>query len=158
MMSRLSLDVDMTEVADGLTALFLQRLPRACLGAKAGLDPEKTRLMMQVIPECPDGRAFEKQIFMGSGAHSERDCGLLFGKLREALSTLSGMQQNGMMGYEFDEDSDRKDAEMLEAIVRDMAMALTGREIDFRSITTGTRPVACNLGFSERLTRASSAD
>jgi len=129
-MSRLSLDVDITEISDGLAALFLRRLPRTCLEAKVGLDPEKTRLLMQIIPEQPDGHAFEKQIFMGSGAHSERDCGLLFGKLREALSVLSGMQQNGMMGYEFDEDSDRKDTERLEAIVRDMAMALAGREIE----------------------------
>lgn len=117
---------------ENMVIRFLRRLPFACHEAKVGLDPKKTRLTMRVIPEQPEGHAFEKQVFMGGGAHSERDCGLLFGKLEEALTVLSGMQQNGLMGYEFDEDSDREDGERLEAIVRDMAMALTGKEINLK--------------------------
>lgn len=108
---------------------FLRRLPDAC--RKVGLDSEKTELMMRIIPERSDGHAFEKQIFMGAGERSVLNCGLLFGRLDEALSVLSGGQQNGGMGHEFDEESDRECDERLEAIVRDMAMALTGKEIDF---------------------------
>lgn len=125
-----NINVEEISADKNIIVKFLQRLPSAC--REVGLDPEKTELIMRIIPERPDGHIFKGQIFMGAGEHSMLNCGLLFGRLEEALSILSGMQQNGGMGSEFDEDSDRKGDERLEAIVRDMAMALTGKEIDIR--------------------------
>lgn len=117
--------------AEDLVVRFLRRLPVAC--QQAGLDPRKARLLIGVVPEQPEeGHAFGRPIFMGSGPRSELHCGLLLGKAREALSLLSGQQQNGGMGSDFDEGFDREATERIEAIVRDMAMALTGRAIDFK--------------------------
>ncbi len=130
-------DYTVAEVADcakGRLVRFAQNLPAACLDAKVGLSPKTTRLLVHIMPEEPDNHAFKDPIFMGGGAYSVRDCGLLLGKVNQALSLLSGMQQNGGMGTAFDEDEDREGAERIEAIVRDVAMALTGKKIDF---TTG---------------------
>jgi len=116
--------------AEDLVIGFLRRLPRPA--ELAGLDPARARLLIAVVPDEPEGHAFDGPIPMGAGARSELGCGLLIGKVREALSLLSGQQQNGGMGSGFDEAGDRAASERIEAIVREVAMALTGRGIDFR--------------------------
>jgi len=115
---------------ENLVIGFLRRLGHPV--AQVGLDPGRARLLVGVVPDEPEGHAFDGPIFMGSGAHSELGCGLLLGKVREALSLLSGQQQNGGMGSGFDEAEDRAAAERIEAIVREVSMALTGKAIDFR--------------------------
>jgi len=117
-------------LAEDLVIGFLRSLPHPV--ARAGLDPGRAHLLIGVVPERPEGHAFDGPIFMGAGAHSELSCGLLLGRVREALSLLSGQQQNGGMGSDFDEAGDREAAERIEAIVREVAMALTGKAIDFR--------------------------
>lgn len=130
-MSELCLDdLSVAEAADEpLVRFFLTRLPEAC--RRAGLDPESTKLLVHIVPERPEGFAFPDRISMGSGANSVRDCGLLLGRVTEALSLLSAAQQNGGMGGDFDDGFDREARGRIEAAVRDVAMALTGRGIEF---------------------------
>jgi len=66
------------EAVGGQLAKFLRRLPEAC--RRAGLDPERTKLLVHVLPERSEGFAFPEQISMGCGANSARDCGLLLGQ------------------------------------------------------------------------------
>jgi len=111
-------------------ARFARRLPEACLEAGVGLDPARARLLVHVIPERPEGHAFSAPIFMGSGAHSARECGLLLGRVTEALSLLSANQQAGLASL-VPPRSQGPNERQIEAIVRDMAMALTGKRIEF---------------------------
>ena len=117
------------EAVGGQLAKFLRRLPEAC--RRAGLDPERTKLLVHVVPERPEWHAFSRPMSMGSGAHSVRDCGLLLGRVTDALSLLSAAQQNGGMGHDFNHGFDRYARGRIEAAVRDVAMALTGRRIEF---------------------------
>jgi hypothetical protein len=121
-------------------AKVLRRLPEAC--RRAGLDPERTKLLVHVVPERSEGFAFPDRISMGSGANSVRDCGLLLGQVTDALSLLSAAQQNGGMGHDFDHGFDRWAGGRIEAAVRDVAMALTGRRIEFDPPAAPPKPPA----------------
>ena len=66
---------------------------------------------------------FDSQIFMGSGDYALRQSAILKSRLEAALSTLSGAQQNGGMGYAFNEESDRKDKAFIFNVVGAVAMA-----------------------------------
>jgi hypothetical protein len=79
------------------------------------------------------GRLFDEMIFMGRGDYSARDCALLTNRLDQALSYLSGIQQSLFdLGTE---ENIRKAEEPIYDIVRDIAMALTGKEIEFKEST-----------------------
>ncbi|KKM95021.1 hypothetical protein LCGC14_1192520 [marine sediment metagenome] len=114
--------------SDGFLLKFLKNLPKECVAAKIGLNPSKDRLLIHILPSEERPGDFDKQIFMGSGNHSVRAMGLLHGLIEEALITLSGKQQNGLMGYAFDHESDQEDEIKLDDIVRKVAICLTGKE------------------------------
>lgn len=88
------------------------------------VDPEWDKL---------DGRLFNEIVFMGAGDYSERACALLLNRLESAISHLSGIQQSLFdLGTE---ENIRKAEEPIYDIVRDIAMALTGKEIEFKDST-----------------------
>lgn len=118
------------QLSDGFLARFLKDLPQECVAAKVGLNPDKDKLLVYILPSEERPGDFDKQIFTGSGNHSVRACGLLYGLIDKALTTLIGMQQNGLMGYGFDHESDKKDEAELDEIVRKVAMCLTGNEYE----------------------------
>ena len=70
-------------------------------------------------------------IFLGSGDCSLKQREILLGRVQDALDHLGGAQQNGLQGSEFDEASDKQATQFIENVVRDVAMALTGKEILF---------------------------
>ena len=74
------------------------------------------------------------QISMGNchQASSEGHVLRMFDILRNAFITLSGEQQNGGMGYPYDEKEGAKAKIIIEDAVRDIAMGLTGLQIRFR--------------------------
>jgi len=73
------------------------------------------------------------QIPMGNSmpASSEGRMLQLYRILEEAFATLSGEQQNGGMGYPYNEEEGAKAKVIIEDAVRDIAMGLTGLEIRF---------------------------
>jgi len=81
----------------------------------------------------------KKQLFMGNGDHSTAECYDLITKLMEAFETLSGIQQIPHCGdskpifdrYEVEAEDGKEDIEM---IVKEIAMALTGKKIKFLEI------------------------
>lgn len=78
-------------------------------------------------------RNFDKQIFMGCSSKDsseEREMTLLR-LILDGFNTLCGKQQNGLQGSKFDKREDELSQEKLETITRDVAMALTGMEIEF---------------------------
>lgn len=77
-------------------------------------------------------RLFDQMLFMGGGDRTLKLMKTLAARLDYAFTALSGFQQNGIQGNEFDNQTDANDKEHLENVVRDVAMALTGREIDFK--------------------------
>lgn len=75
-------------------------------------------------------------LFMGNGSVSADHCSKLEGRLRETFSILSGAQQpphsRSEEEAEFAEKEYKKDIQNIEDFVRDIAMAFTGYEIDFK--------------------------
>lgn len=73
------------------------------------------------------------QIPMGNGmpASSEGRMLQLYKILSEAFTELSGEQQNGGMGFPYDEKAGREAKIVIEDAVRDIAMGLTGLGIRF---------------------------
>lgn len=78
----------------------------------------------------PVERLFDSMYFDGRGDYSARDSAILLARLRDCFSTLSGLQQGA-------EDENGKFTRRLENVARDIAMALTGKEIQFVERTDG---------------------
>ncbi len=74
---------------------------------------------------------FDEQIFMGGGERSERDCKRLRSMLKTALTYLSGQQQNGLQGAEYDVGWEREAQASMEAIVANIGLAITGKIVTF---------------------------
>lgn len=65
----------------------------------------------------------DKYLFMGAGWHSTVLKNRLHRRIESAVSALGGMQQNGGMGTEFDEESDKKDKQTLKEVALDVLTA-----------------------------------
>lgn len=63
-------------------------------------------------------------LFMGAGWHSLVNRNKLIKRIVLATSTLGGMQQNGGMGTEFNEESDKEDKQLLKEVALDVLTAL----------------------------------
>lgn len=78
---------------------------------------------------------FNKQIFLGNGEHSKKDCDKLKELLNEAIITLSGIQQPMPCTSEYDVKQEKQEIKQyqneIENTVKDIAMALTGKNINF---------------------------
>lgn len=81
------------------------------------------------------GNMFIDQIFLGSGHSSDetrnfsgQEVALLHYLLDSAIETLGGIQQNGLQGYEFDNDSHNKGEEKLKNIVHNIVVGLLGKQ------------------------------
>ena len=111
------------------------------------IDPRLDRRLIEIfaerqgleISQLHKSLFFSSQIFMGSGHSTNPElnfCGqemeVIRHLLEEGFSLVSGMQQNGGMGYEFNLESQIEDEKTLERIVSNIAMALTGKEITFK--------------------------
>lgn len=74
------------------------------------------------------------QIPMGNGHPGSTEALVLdlYKRLSNALVALSGEQQNGGMGFPYNEKAGREAKEVIEDAVRDIAMGLTGLQIRFR--------------------------
>jgi hypothetical protein len=77
-----------------------------------------------VLDEDVCHRHFDKNIHMGCGNHTQLMVKLLHDKLDKALSTLSGMQQNGGMGTEFLHKEDEEGCNIISTILADICTAL----------------------------------
>ncbi len=64
-----------------------------------------------------------KYLFMGNGWHSLVEGNKLHKRIDCAINMLGGMQQNGGMGTEFDEESDKKGKQTLKEIALDVLTA-----------------------------------
>ena len=82
----------------------------------------KQRTEIARRPRSLDGK--DGPIFMGAGGYSVALCNLLHARLDYALSELSGMQQNGGMGSEFDEASDINAKRIIHEVIDDIKVAL----------------------------------
>ena len=78
-------------------------------------------------------RDVQLQIPMGNSmpASSEGRMLQLYHILTNAFATLAAEQQNGGMGYPYNEEEGAKAKVIIEDAVRDVAMGLTGLEIRF---------------------------
>lgn len=68
-------------------------------------------------------RCFNNMLFFGNGDYSIRNAEVLKTRLEEAMNILSGLQQGA---------EDEEAYKFIENIVKDVAMALTGKEIEFK--------------------------
>lgn len=73
-------------------------------------------------------RDFKETIFMGCGEYSRSESLKLVEKLKDALSWLSGFQQGA---HDMSTEERKKILDIIDDSVRDIAMALTGKEIIF---------------------------
>jgi hypothetical protein len=80
-------------------------------------------------------RIFTEQIFMGAGHPSDpqkdftgQEQAVVHHLIDEAFSIISGMEQNGGMGTEFDEKHQARSQQKLEAIVENIKTALLGEQ------------------------------
>lgn len=75
---------------------------------------------------------FNRAIFFGDGGRSSNElCYILHKRLEEAFSEIGAEQQNGGMGSTYDKMSGSECIALVSAVVREVAIALTGREITF---------------------------
>ena len=79
-------------------------------------------------------KQFKSEIFMGCSYPNSTEANILnlHKLINEACEILSGSQQNGGMGTVFVEKEHIQNTKYLEAIVEDIAMALTGKKIQFK--------------------------
>ena len=62
-------------------------------------------------------------LFCGAGYRTGIACNQMHKRLDYAIMTLSGMQQNGGMGSDFDEESDKQDREDILNVLKDLLIA-----------------------------------
>lgn len=63
------------------------------------------------------------KLFCGAGYHSQIACNQIHQRLNYAISTLSGAQQNGGMGSDFDEEEDKQSREDIKNVMKDLLIA-----------------------------------
>jgi hypothetical protein len=73
-----------------------------------------------------------KKLFMGCGWCSIVDKNKLHRRLEFAVSQLGGIEQNGGMGTEFDENAQREMEEDIKGVIRDMLMAFDLKPEDLK--------------------------
>lgn len=73
-------------------------------------------------------RLFQGMIFMGAGAHSGVMVDLLHRRVDYAISMLSGEQQNGGMGTEYNEKFANEAIESIDAVILDLITALGAQD------------------------------
>ena len=78
-------------------------------------------------------KQFKSEIFMGNSHPGSTESNILnLHKLvDEACGVLSGLQQKGGMGTDFDKKEAKQSEKCLDAIAEDIVMALTGKKITF---------------------------
>lgn len=92
--------------------------------------------LSKTLNEISEEKVFKKQIFFGAGNKNpsldftEQQCSVLRHKIEKAFTIISGMQQNGLQGHKFDEQSDQDGEHKLYSIVEDIVMGLTGININ----------------------------
>jgi hypothetical protein len=64
-----------------------------------------------------------KKLFMGAGYHSKLLMNQLHRRLSFAFAQLSGLQQNGGMGYEFDDTFDKRGNQDIKDVLKDLLIA-----------------------------------
>ena len=84
---------------------------------------ENERLFEPDVDSITD-RHFARSIFVGNGNLSYAKLQLLHQKLDKAYCIIGGMEQNGGMGTQFDEESHKQDSEDLKSLVDDIITAL----------------------------------
>lgn len=80
------------------------------------------------IMKWQDDRYYKKPLlneilFMGAGTHSLNECNMLHRRLNYAFSELSGRQQNGGMGTQFDENFDKQAQNNIKDVLYDIIHA-----------------------------------
>jgi hypothetical protein len=85
--------------------------------------------MYQAFNEARQSRYGDKEriknyLFMGSGWHSIVSRNKLIKRIIWATSVLGGMEQNGGMGTEFDNESDKQDKQTIKEVALDVLTAL----------------------------------
>ena len=87
------------------------------------------------VDTIADRKIFARQIFMGGGHPTDpekdftgQEMVLVHHLLDEAFSLISGMQQNGGMGTEFNEEEQSQSQRKLKAIADNIRIALLGEE------------------------------
>jgi len=86
------------------------------------------------LESIADKILFDDQIFMGAGNPNNpefdftgQQMALVHHLVNEAFSVIGGMQQNGLMGYEFCDQSHKEDERKLSGIVENIRIALLGK-------------------------------
>ena len=73
-------------------------------------------------------RQFKSQIFFGNGEHSMERWEEVTARFRAVVSLLSGLEQLGLQGSEYDKGVAGEIVGTLDVIVADLAVAITGKE------------------------------
>ncbi len=71
-------------------------------------------------------KPINEPIFLGNGIYSKLAENNLHKRLAYALEELSGMQQNGGMGFEFDQESFEQSRENIINVIKDIIVAFQG--------------------------------
>lgn len=92
------------------------------------------RRMYDAFDEARQSRFGDKErikdyLFMGNGWHSIVNRNKIIKRIVLATSALGGMEQNGGMGTEFDEESDKQNRQIIKEVALDVLTAL-GLTID----------------------------
>lgn len=72
----------------------------------------------------PPAGGINRCIHMGGGNFSEAQCEYLHKRLDDALSWLSGAQQNGLQGHLFDQECDNEATKEIDNVIREITIAL----------------------------------
>lgn len=70
-----------------------------------------------------ENKPLNKKLFMGAGHHSLVDVNKLHRRFEFAVGQLGGMQQNGGMGTEFDEELDKQGTQDIKDVLKDFLFA-----------------------------------
>ena len=72
---------------------------------------------------CKENQFDEKPLFLGAGFHSVNRSNMLHKRLAYAVLRLNYAQQNGLMGYKFDEAADQEANAEIKKALRDIISA-----------------------------------
>jgi hypothetical protein len=111
-------DFDSTDIGDGGTgALLIGKLVQADFKLHKTYSQARNQ-------KWADSEKVKDYLFMGAGWHSIVAKNKLHRRIDCAVSALGGMQQNGGMGTEFNEEYDKKDRQTLKDVALDVLTAL----------------------------------
>jgi hypothetical protein len=117
-------DFDPKNIGDRGTAGFLIGKFIHAKGAyKTYIEVKKERYLREPINE---------KLFMGTGNVSLVKANKLHKRLQFAISELSGMEQNGGMGTEFDVEADIQSSNNIKDVIRDMLVAFNLKPEDLK--------------------------